>query len=342
MVNEGQCPGWAYRKDNKFLANACGWMERRSEQWTDAIIETKSVSLCTKGLKVQFDGFTKQELNTTYSEKAEEEVQGKVTYWDPSDSYFVYWQSSMDRWALCDRASLSQAKGGLAPGWAYRTDSAHFTRSRGWMEVYGRDWRAATITCLIHEGTVMDDHHAAVKAEMKDEEDRAPLVAVEQYHALITKVYEEKNQSKLADLPKLFQKYAGREHELYTNVCEKYEVDSDAFLAQGAALAAAVSQAGGKSRRSAPPAAARAKKENVENEEVPELSAKEYGTHVQNIYLQYNPKKIGDMGALLQKYRHKERELYHEVCNKYGVHPAKYHAENSDKVTEQLRVKAEQ
>lgn len=99
----------------------------------DAIIETSIVGSCTKGLKVEFSGFSKQELNTTYVEKAEEQIQGRGSYWDLSGTYFLYWQSSMKRWAICDKVSLQLAKSGLTPGWAYRTDAQHFAKSSvGW------------------------------------------------------------------------------------------------------------------------------------------------------------------------------------------------------------------
>ena len=44
------------------------------------------------------------------------------------------------------------------------------------------------------------------------------------YKMLVQKVYAQKNPSKLSDLPHLLEKYQGREHELYNQVCEKYEV----------------------------------------------------------------------------------------------------------------------
>ena len=48
-VKDGQCPGWAYRSDAGFLANACGWMESRNKQWAGAIVETQVISTCSKG-----------------------------------------------------------------------------------------------------------------------------------------------------------------------------------------------------------------------------------------------------------------------------------------------------
>merc|ERR1719510_1491423 len=65
---------------------------------------------------------------------------------------------------------------------------------------------------------------------------------------------------------------------------------------------------------------------HLEQAEVPELNAREYAILIQSVYERYNPKKLQDMGRLLQKYRNRERQLYHEVCKKYGTHPAKFHA----------------
>mmetsp|Transcript_36089 Transcript_36089/g.114731 ORF Transcript_36089/g.114731 Transcript_36089/m.114731 type:complete len:626 (-) Transcript_36089:123-2000(-) len=313
-VRAGQCPGWAYRSDAGHFANACGWMEMRANQWVDAILETAVVGACTKGLKVELSGFFKQELNTQFAEKADDEIQGRASYWDPSGTYFIYWQSSMKRWAICDKVSLQPAKSGLAPGWAYRTDSQHFAKSSGWMEAWGREWKDVSVTCMVLEGTVRDTA-SLVKQELNEEggAESGTLLSVEQYHALVTKVYEQKNATKLPDLPYLFEKYKGREHELFRQVCEKYETDPDELAAEL-------------------PAAAAAKEEeadefaHLENEDMPDLSAAEYAVLVQNVYERYNPKKLQDMGRLLARYKGRERELYHEVCKKYDTHPAKFHA----------------
>lgn len=230
QVKAGECPGWAYRADPGFLANATGWVERRGDSWTGAILETTVVNVCSQGLKVEFSGFAKEELNTSYAERRDEEVQGRATFWDPTDTYFIYWQSSMSRWAICDRASFSAAQSGLAPGWAYRTDSSHFTRSSGWMEVWGRDWQEASVICSLREGIVRDDYHSAVKAEALEE----GALDGKSYVELVRKVYEQEKPEKLDDLEKLVEKYRDREHELFRDVCAKYSIDADVFLAQHA------------------------------------------------------------------------------------------------------------
>jgi len=47
------------------------------------------------------------------------------------------------------------------------------------------------------------------------------------YHALITEVYEQKHPPKVADVPNLLVKYAGKERELYLRICEKYDFTPD-------------------------------------------------------------------------------------------------------------------
>ncbi|CAK0795776.1 unnamed protein product [Prorocentrum cordatum] len=315
-VREGQCPGWAYRRDSGHFANACGWVEMRDSEWTDAKVETAVISTCSKGLKVELSGFGKQELNTQYVERPDEVVQGRVTFWDPSDSYFIYWQSAMKRWAVCDLVSLPQAKAGDPPGWAFRTDSQHFTRSAGvWMEAHGREWRRAEVACTVLEGTVRPDA-AAVKTEQAADDAR---LSAEQYKTLVRRVYEQKNPGKLPDLPAILDRYEGTEHELFSMVCEKYQVDADEFAAAEAAAKAAEEQ---------PPGGEEEEEEyaHLAGAECPELTAREYATLVQNVYLRHNAKKLSDMGRLLVKYKGRERELLHEVCAKYGESPAVLHA----------------
>lgn len=317
-VREGQCPGWAYRRDAGHFANACGWMEMRDSEWTDAKVETAVISTCTKGLKVELSGFGKQDLNTEYIERPNEVVQGRMTFWDPSDSYFIYWQSAMKRWAVCDLASLSQAKAGDPPGWAFRTDSQHFTRSDGtWMEPDGREWRKANVTCTVLEGTVRPDAASLVKAEQTADDDQP---TGEQYKTLVRRVYELKNPGKLPDLPAILDRYEGTEHELFSMVCEKYKVDADEFAS------AELATRGGPAAEEEPGGDDGEEYAHLAGAECPELTTKEYATHVQSVYLRHNAKKLADIGRLLAKYRGRERELFHEVCAKYGESPAIFHA----------------
>merc|ERR1719414_159750 len=221
-VREGQCPGWAYRSDSCHFANAKGWMEMKNQEWSDAVIETAVISTCTKGLKVQLSGFSRPDLNVQFMERPDNEIQGKPSYWDLSDTFFIYWQESMKRWAICDKVSLKLAQSGLAPGWAYRKDSQHFARSSSWMEAWGKDWKEATVRCTIIEGMVKEQ---MVKAELREES--GTKLSSKQYRSLVKKVYEIRKPEKLQSLNHLLEKYAGRESELFRQVCEKYDVDAD-------------------------------------------------------------------------------------------------------------------
>jgi len=315
-VKDGQCPGWAYRSDAGFLANACGWMESRNKQWAAAIVETQVISTCSKGLKVEIHGFSKQELNTQFTEKPDEQLQGKSSFWDPSGMYFIYWQSSMHRWAICDKISLPAVRKGLAPGWAYRTDSHHFARGSGWLEAWGREWKQTSVSCTVLEGTVVDVA-PVIKPELGES---GAAFSVDQYKMLVQKVYAQKNPSKLSDLPHLLEKYQGREHELYNQVCEKYEVDADEFAAslpEASQPAMTKEELGSKTEDD--------EYAMYEDVELGDLGSMEYAVNIQAVYEKYNPKKLQDLGRILQKYRNRERELYHDVCKKYDVHPTKFY-----------------
>merc|ERR1711865_1200912 len=139
--------------------------------------------------------------------------------------------------------------------------------------------------------------------------------------------YEKKNPAKLDELGRLLSKYQGREHELYRNICDKYEVNADQF---------AVQKVLGESMEADGAGIAKAKAGGV-----PNLSSTEYAILVQNIYMTHNPKKIRDIGALLQKYRHQEKTLYEEVCNKYGEHPDKTYLKFAGELAQAMAVKAE-
>lgn len=329
-VREGQCPGWAYRRDSSFFANARGWIEMRDSEWIDAtMVETAVISSCPKGLKVELNGFSKQELNTQYTERSDEMVQGRATFWDSTDTYFIYWQSTMKRWAVCDRLSLPQAKAGDLPGWAFRADSQHFSRSAGsWMESWGREWRKVDVTCTVLEGTVRPDA-VSVKAEASDSGD----LTSEQYSTLVRKVYELKNPGKSPDVPQIVAKYEGREHELFALVCEKYQVDADEFISAELPPAKDGPEADGDGEDDY---------SHLAGAECPgSLSALEYGSLVQVVYLRHNAVKLADMGRLLAKYRGRERQLLIEVCAKYGENPAIVHARHQKENRPQQPLAAE-
>jgi len=268
-----------------------------------------------RGLIVRFGGFGKQELNLSYAERSGEEIQGRASYWDPQMQYFVYWQRSARRWAVCDFASVGAAKSGLAPGWAYKADSTHFALPGKWMEAWGREWRPAAPVCTVLQGEVQEEEPELIKAELPD--GRETELSSEQYQDLVRKLYELHNPDKLPDVDGFLAKYVGREDQLFDLICVKYEVDKQEFLAEALAGTAAVAEE----------AADTAADEDADAGEVPELSPREYAILVQSVYERYNPAKLSDMGRLLKRYRHEMRQLYYDVCKKYGINAAAYWAE---------------
>jgi hypothetical protein len=291
-------------------------MEQRQGSWAQAILETSVIATCTKGLKVEFSGFMKDELNTQYTEK-DEEVQGKPTFWDANDTFFIYWQSSYSRWAICDSVSLGAAQKGLSPGWAFRSDSKHFAKSSSWMESYGRDWQPTMVKCTVLEGNVRESSEgwAQVKSEIKEEQDGSMNFSSEQYTELLELLYKEKNPSKLDDLPALLEKFDGREKTLFDMVCKKYSVNGAAFAKKHDIVAGAGTGDAEEDDEEA----------QYENEELPNLSARQLAVRVQNVYVQHNPKKLEDLPRLLAKFKNREPQLYIEVCIKYNIHPTKFH-----------------
>merc|ERR1712137_705120 len=68
------------------------------------------------------------------------------SYWDKSNSFFVYWQKRLNRWAIGDRKVYDSVMQGECPGWAYREDAKHFANATGWTESRGHGvWKAAVL-----------------------------------------------------------------------------------------------------------------------------------------------------------------------------------------------------
>merc|ERR1712070_1122175 len=123
----------------------------------------------------------------------------------------------------------------------------------------------------------------------------------------------------------------GREHELFKQVCDKYQADAEALAAQLPYMSSPTGPTASASTRPAPVKKEEGKSEydefaHLEHEELPQLSASEFSVLVQSVYERYNPKKLQDVGKLLVKFQKRERDLYLEVCKKYGCHPVKFRA----------------
>lgn len=59
----------------------------------------------------------------------------------------------------------------------------------------------------------------------------------------------------------------------------------------------------------------------MEEMEVPMSASEYYGGLICSIYERHNPTKVHDVPALLEKYSGCELEMYHRICEKYGVDP---------------------
>ncbi|OLP77898.1 ABC transporter G family member 22 [Symbiodinium microadriaticum] len=107
-----RCQGWLeprYRSDARHFAKANdGWIEAVGTEWQTADVRCTVLEGSIRDdsfadeevpntLKVKFTGFQKQELNTTFEERAEEMIQGKASLWDPTKSMFLYWQRAFSR-----------------------------------------------------------------------------------------------------------------------------------------------------------------------------------------------------------------------------------------------------
>ena len=64
------------------------------------------------------------------------------------------------------------------------------------------------------------------QAESADE----PVNPVTMIKNAITRIYEEHRKSQLGKLPELFEKNVGKEHELYSTICDRFGVTPDASL----------------------------------------------------------------------------------------------------------------
>ncbi|CAE8611331.1 unnamed protein product [Polarella glacialis] len=153
---------------------------------------------------------------------------------------------------------------------------------------------------------------AALAAGMTGMEPQHP----DQWRELITQIYAQYNPAKLADVPALLTKYAGRERTLYLGICEKYKIPATFQLQQPGF--------GG-----APPQAFDEKK------------AKKYRDLICEIYKEHNPSKLNDVDALLLKYRGREELVYKGICEKYSVEPKLSKKEKKDKEKEDEKTTVE-
>merc|ERR1719253_937488 len=97
---------------------------------------------------VDYQGFSKVDLNDRYYETANVMLHGKSTYWNEEVTYFIYWQGEVKRWAICDASSFSAVKAGQYPGWAYKEDHRHLSLAGGWMEAFNGTWQQPDLVAI--------------------------------------------------------------------------------------------------------------------------------------------------------------------------------------------------
>lgn len=95
-------------------------------------------------MTVDFSGFRRLELNARYSQRADLVLQGKPSYWASTGKFFVYWQSSLRRWAICGKQALDAARQGC-PGCACQLDPVHFLHPSRWVEYADGAWASVPV-----------------------------------------------------------------------------------------------------------------------------------------------------------------------------------------------------
>ena len=117
----------------------------------------------------------------------------------------------------------------------------------------------------------------------------------------VTRIYQQHNPSKLSDVDKVLEKYAGRDQELIEMLEEKYQVTPGAPTTSSSAAA---------SPPPPTPAAPASSSQQTTRE------------RVTKIYQQYNPTKLGDVDKVLEKFAGRDQELIEMLEEKYSVKPS--------------------
>jgi len=121
-------------------------------------------------------------------------------------------------------------------------------------------------------------------------------MTVEKYKQLIGDIYAEHNKEKLGELDELLGKYKGKEKTLYLAVCHKYNIEPKL-------------------------PGAKKKEKKGETEEARAEKLAKLKPLIVEVYQEHNPSKVDSVDQLLAKYKGKEEQLYHSICEKYSVEP---------------------
>lgn len=179
----------------------------------------------------------------------------------------------------------------------------------------------------------------------KEPEPAAPSLSVSDMEQRITFVYEQKNLEKVGDVPKLMEKYKGKEAALYAAMLKKYEIsDEDEFFAsmtppdeetpdededEDEELQPTQEVAPEPAPEPAPVEAGTAPAVSASKPRK-ELSVSEIKERVTFVYEQKNPEKLKDMRKLMIKFRGREKLFYRAIKAKYKVNEAFFAEEFGD------------
>jgi len=395
QVMAGQYPGWAYRDDDRHLSLADGWQEAMSggagwrqpeltvtfrssahhpAQWSDP--ETQRFITA-----VEFSGFAMAQMNTCFYLRANEVYQGQPSYWDISGVYFIYWQQSLCRWAICDSKCVEDVKAGQCPGWAYRSDSTHFANASGWVERNNDAWVPAQVTTgvISRNGRSLivslngfgkpelNSHYAErlgenIQGKPSFWNPSGDFFIYWQSRELRWSICDtaslanaqcggapggacRKDPEHFAECGTWLE-FAGadwRDATVFFTVLpgkvpldmghSQFGMPQELPLQDEGLEAVGFAEAPGYAAAPPPrPAAAvvvppppTPRPPQLCQEDVPEVDPAQYADAIRDVYQRRYPPKLNDMERLMNKYRGRERELYFEVCKKYGEDPANFY-----------------
>jgi hypothetical protein len=233
MVQEGQCPGWAFRTDQEHFSCATGWLEFRDNQWQEANIQATLTDLAgPRQIEIGVTPVTQTTPPASPSMAASPEPQGAPPPQSPPPK----------------REAPSPPGVGTFAEFEVRKDAA--------------------------------------------------ADVVSPYAALIQEAFVSKNPTKVNDVPRLLEKYKGKEKELYHEICKKYNLEAVTDVSADS------------------PPAKRAKVDDDDGAKKALIDQR-----IQDVYAEHNKEKLGDVPRLMGKYLGKEQQLYIDICKKYGVTP---------------------
>mmetsp|Transcript_78571 Transcript_78571/g.130164 ORF Transcript_78571/g.130164 Transcript_78571/m.130164 type:complete len:338 (-) Transcript_78571:20-1033(-) len=156
------CRWMAFQLDQVHFLDSCRWMELSDEGWVRAenarLVPAAQTQLTPlqppanepKPIAVDFVGFSRLELNARYNLRTDIVLQGKPSYWEATNRFFVYWQGNLRRWAICGKRALDAARQGQCPGCACQLDQVHFTTSSRWVEYRDGGWVSMPVEVVAH------------------------------------------------------------------------------------------------------------------------------------------------------------------------------------------------